>query len=77
MTGHRKNCNKGFKLISETDSKRKENINQESRLVRRARFGWIRLVKVLNKFRGMIKFGSEDPRGFFVSAFIASPSYEV
>ena len=34
-------------------------------------------MKDLNKFRSMIKFGSKDPCGFFISAFIASPSYEV
>ena len=34
-------------------------------------------MKILNKFGSVIKFGSEDPRGFFISAFIASPLYKV
>ena len=34
-------------------------------------------MKILIKFGSVIKFGSKDPQGFFISAFIASPSYEV
>jgi hypothetical protein len=34
-------------------------------------------MKVSDKFRVVIKFGSEDPRGFFVSPFITHPSNQI
>jgi len=43
----------------------------------RARLGWVGQVKVCNKFSSISKLIGIDPRGFFVSAFIASPSDKV
>jgi len=40
-------------------------------------FGWIGQVKVRNEFGSISKLIGIDPRGFFVSAFIACPSDKI
>jgi hypothetical protein len=62
-------CN--FFVIYPTEKKEKSSGGQWSWLA------WIRCVEVSDKLGVVIKFGREDPRGFFISSFITRPYNQI